>query len=243
MPGNDVRDKLQKVRGRSKHREASFTDRSAKETLPVTTLELVVDQRNLLRDVDWQTYLALSDTTDRSGCRLTYDRGELEIMTPSMPHERFGTMIARMIERYSEIFDIEIRSVASTTFRRADMHRGFEADEAYYVQNAELIRGIAQVDLTVHPPPDLVVEIEISRSAIDKMSLFAAIGVPEVWRYDRQSLAVCCLEKQTYKPSVTSQVFPGFPLAYAEHLLGLQLASNETALIRQFARHCESLPG
>jgi Uma2 family endonuclease len=207
----------------------------------VTTTELAVEQRNFLRDVDWQTYVALSDTTDRAGCRLTYDRGDLEIMTPSMPHERYGTMIGRMVERYSEIFDIEIRSVASTTFRRADMHRGFEADEAYYVQNAERIRGISQVDLEIHPPPDLVVEIEISRSAIDKMSLFAAMGIPELWRYNRQSLEVFCLENKTYASAAASEVFPGFPLKYAEHLLGLQLTSNETTLIRQFARHCESL--
>ena len=207
----------------------------------MTTIELAVEQRNFLRDVDWQTYVALSDTTDRAGCRLTYDRGDLEIMTPSMPHERYGTMIGRMVERYSEIFDIEIRSVASTTFRRADMHRGFEADEAYYVQNAERIRGISQVDLEIHPPPDLVVEIEISRSAIDKMSLFAAMGIPELWRYNRQSLEVFCLENKTYASAATSEVFPGFPLKYAEHLLGLQLTSNETTLIRQFARHCESL--
>lgn len=209
----------------------------------MSTLELAVEQRNLLREVDWQTYVALSDTTDRAGCRMTYDQGDLEIMTPSMPHERFGTMIGRMIERYSEIFDIEIRSVASTTFRRPDMHRGFEADEAYYVQNAECIRGITQIDLEIHPPPDLVVEIEISRSAIDKLSLFAAVGIPELWRYDRRSLAVYCLEDQTYVPSPTSKVFPGFPLTFAEQLLGLHLTSNETALIRQFARHCESLPG
>ena len=207
----------------------------------MTTIELAVEQRNFLRDVDWQTYVALSDTTDRAGCRLTYDRGDLEIMTPSMPHERYGTMIGRMVERYSEIFDIEIRSVASTTFRRADMHRGFEADEAYYVQNAERIRGISQVDLEIHPPPDLVVEIEISRSAIDKMSLFAAMGIPELWRYNRQSLEVFCLENKTYASAAASEVFPGFPLKYAEHLLGLQLTSNETTLIRQFARHCESL--
>ncbi len=207
----------------------------------MTTIELAVEQRNFLRDVDWQTYVALSDTTDRAGCRLTYNQGDLEIMTPSMPHERYGTMIGRMVERYSEIFDIEIWSVASTTFRRADMHRGFEADEAYYVQNAERIRGISQVDLEIHPPPDLVVEIEISRSAIDKMSLFAAMGIPELWRYNRQSLEVFCLENKTYASAATSEVFPGFPLKYAEHLLGLQLTSNETTLIRQFARHCESL--
>jgi len=207
----------------------------------VATIELAVEQRNFLRDVDWKTYIALSDTTDRAGCRLTYDQGDLEIMTPSMPHERFGTLIGRMVERYSEICDIEIRSVASTTFRRADMQRGFEADEAYHVQNAERIRGISQVDLEIHPPPDLVVEIEISRSAIDKMSLFAGMGIPELWRYNQHSLEVYCLDGQTYASAASSQVFPGFPIKFAEQLLGLPLTSNETSLIRQFARYCESL--
>ena len=205
------------------------------------TTHNVAEQRNLLRQVDWQTYLVLADQTDRAGCRMTYDRGMLEMMTPSMPHESFGSLLGRFIERFSEIRDIEIRSVASTTFRRSDLQRGFEADESYYIQNAARMVGVVQVDLALHPPPDLVVEIEISHSAIDKMKLFAAIGVPECWRYNQKTLAIFQLKAGTYVPCQESRVLNQFPIALAKELLELQLTSNETALVRRFAQHVEAL--
>jgi Uma2 family endonuclease len=183
--------------------------------------------------------VALVEESERAGGRMTYDQGLLEIMTPSMPHEIAGSLLGRMIERYTEIRDIEIRTVASTTFRRRDLKRGFEADESYYIQHAADIRGLREIDLSIHPPPDLVIEIELTRSSIDKLTLFASMGIPEVWRYDGQSLWMGTRQHEGYQEITESRVLVGFPVALARELLALQLQSSETELIRRFVNSIE----
>lgn len=192
------------------------------------------EQRNLLRQVDWQTYLTLVEQTDRAGCRITYDQGLMELMTPSMPHESYGSLLGRLIERYTELRDIEIRSVASTTFRRGDLKRGFEADESYYIQHASQLQGVREVELTIHPPPDLVIEVELSRSAIDKLALFAAMKVPEVWRYDEVKLWAGVRNGNRYDGVTQSAALPGFPLDLADQILSRRFDENETKLVREF---------
>jgi Uma2 family endonuclease len=192
------------------------------------------EQRMLLSSISWQTYVALVAEAQSAGKRLTYDRGELEIMSPMMPHETAKRMLARMIDRFTEIKGIEVRSSASTTFRREDLKKGFEADESYYLRSASAIRGKEQIDLAVDPPPDLVIEIEISRSAINKLELFASMGVAEVWRYDGHRLSIERLAGRRYIQSETSDLLPGFPIKIAESILQRRVAANETELIREF---------
>jgi Uma2 family endonuclease len=167
---------------------------------------------------------------------MTYDQGILEIMTPSMPHEGAGALLGRLIESFTLVRDIEIRSVASTTFKRSDQRRGFEADESYYIQHAPDIRGLREVDLSIHPPPDLVVEIEITHSAIDKQQLFASMGIREYWRYDEQELIVSILREGSYEQVRKSAVLPDFPISLAEEILSMQFDSNETALVKRFVQ-------
>ena len=128
----------------------------------MSTISTLAEHRVLIDGVSWQTYSALVDESEHASGRMTYDQGTLEIMSPLMPHESSKSLIGRMIEMFTLIRRIDIRTSASTTFRRTDLKRGFEADESYYVQNAELIRGKREIDLSIDPPPDLVVEVEIT---------------------------------------------------------------------------------
>jgi len=166
---------------------------------------------------------------------MTYDQGTLEIMSPLMPHESGKRMLGRMIEMFTLLRGIEIRSSASTTFRRTDLKRGFEADESYYIQFAAHIRSKREIDLSIDPPPDLVVEVEITRSSIDKLRLFASMGIPEVWRYNGESLWIGSLREDSYIETQFSQVLPEFPLELASELLAQRYETSETELIRQFA--------
>lgn len=202
-------------------------------------VEAAGEQRALLRSIQWTTYLQLASEMDRSGGLLTYDQGTLEIMTPSMPHESYGSLLARMVEMFTLIANIDVRTVASTTFKRSDLQRGFEADESYYIQHASNIQGVREVDLSIHPPPDLVIEIEITKSAIDKLSLLAAMGVPEVWRYNGSLLWMGSLLGEEYREVPQSIVLPGFPRDLANELLALQYQLRETELIRRFATEVE----
>ena len=192
------------------------------------------EQRVVLRSVSWETYLALTEESESGSGRMTYDQGVLEIMSPGMPHEIAKRLIGRMIETFTLYRGIEIRSSSSTTFKRSELQRGFEADESYYVQHACELRGIGEIDLSIHPPPDLVLEVDMTNSSIPKKALFAAMKIPEVWRYDGASLWMGSLFQEGYQDLKQSLVLPGFPRELAAKLLDRQFEENETALIRAF---------
>ena len=195
-----------------------------------------LESRTLVESVRWDTYVVLADERRGATPRITFDRGRMELMSPKKEHESIGRLLGRMIETFSECQGIEIASVASTTFRRPDLDRGFEADEAYYVEHADAIREKEEIDLAVDPPPDLVIEIELTSSAIRKLDLLAAMEIPEVWRHDGDELKVFLLDGPSYRQASTSRVFPGFPLPLARSVLARRHRDGETALIREFRR-------
>jgi Uma2 family endonuclease len=146
-----------------------------------------------------------------------------------------------MIEMFTYLRNIDIRSSASTTFKREDLRRGFEADESYYIRNAEAIRGKTDLDLSFDPPPDLVIEVDMTRSSIDKLQLFASMGISEMWRYDGDKLWVGSLNEETYLAVAESCVLPGFPFSLAEQLLAERADVSETELMRRFVNAVEQL--
>ncbi|MFH1266756.1 MAG: Uma2 family endonuclease [Planctomycetota bacterium] len=193
------------------------------------------EARVLLPGVSWSTYEAILADVDAPGTRLTYDRGDLEIMSPSDEHERFKRLIGRMIEALTEELEIPIRSSGSTTFKSEPKRRGFEPDESYYLANEPRIRGRDEIDLSVDPPPDLVVEVEITRGVIDRMPIYAALGVPEVWRYDGATLRVEQLQADgTYAPTERSAALPMVTLADMQRFLDERNSTDETSWIRSF---------
>jgi Uma2 family endonuclease len=174
----------------------------------VKTLESV-DQRVILEGVSWETYESLlADHLDRSVPRFAYDRGVLEVMSPSVTHEMHNYNIALLVEVLAEELGFDVVGTGSTTFRREDLQRGFEPDSSFYVQNEARIRGKTEIDLAVDPPPDLLIEIDISRSSLDKLPIYAQLGIPEVWRHDGTKLLILRLEGAGYVEDADSGVLP-----------------------------------
>ena len=126
---------------------------------------------------------------DGAAPRLTYDRGTLGIMSPSSEHERYNRAVAQIVEELAAELDVDMDSLGSTTFRREDIDRGFEPDSCLYVRNAPRVRGKKRIDLAADPPPDLVIEIDITSPSLNKFPVLAHVGVPEVWRFDGERLA------------------------------------------------------
>jgi Uma2 family endonuclease len=167
------------------------------------------DERVVLPQVSWETYeRLLADDEERRVPRMTYDQGVLELVTPSMPHEEDADTIAAIVRIVTAQLGIPIRSAAATTFHRKDLERGFEADASFYIQSEERMRGKREVDLAVDPPPDLVLEMEISRSALDKLRLFTSMGISEVWRCDGERVKIFVREADHYRESATSRALP-----------------------------------
>ena len=188
----------------------------------------------VLHGVSWAAYeQLLADLHDSHAAHLAYDRGALEIMVLSAEHEEYKDVIALLINVLAEEMGIDVRSFGSTTFRRQDLQRGFEPDACFYIQDEARVRGKKKLDLTVDPPPDLVVEVDIASPSLDKFPIYAHIGVPEVWRYDGHTLSVFTLENGEYRERTQSAMLPGLPSRELSQLINDSHSLKRTVWLRR----------
>lgn len=202
--------------------------------------------RVILRNISWQTYQSLVDDFEaESGIRLTYDGGVLEIRMPLDPHETYKKLIGRLIEAATEELELEIRSLGSRTCDREDLSKGLEPDQCYYIQNESVVRDIEQIDLAQFPPPDLAVEVDISSSSLNRFSIYQALEIPEIWRFDGQSLSIHLLQRndseREYVKSNTSLALPSLKAEDITRFLKLRFPGSseqpsigENQLVKQF---------
>ena len=189
----------------------SLSDRAV-STNEVTSIVAQVlslpEQRITLHNISWDTYeLLLEAFGEHRAARLTYDSGVLEFMVPLEEHENPSDLIGVFIRTLVEESGWNIKSLASTTLKRSDLKKGAEPDKCYYIQNESLVRGRI-VNLNFDPPPDLVVEVDITHTDINKNALYAAFGIPEFWRYDGEVLKIYQLQSGEYQEQVISPTFP-----------------------------------
>jgi Uma2 family endonuclease len=192
------------------------------------------EDRVVIRGVDWEGYEALLRVVGDGHVRITYDGKDTELMAPSADHEDSKKLIGRLIETLTLELGIPCDGLGSTTWRRRVKEKGLEPDECYYLSNAARVQR-RRVNLDVDPPPDLAVEVEISRSALDRMGIYAALRIPEVWRYDGQTLRIERLQPDgTYAEVPASAELPMLPPAEVVRWLDRGEAMGQTAWLREF---------
>ncbi len=173
------------------------------------------EHRVLLRNISWETYeRLLSENVNTLGTRFAYDEGLLEIMVVSSGHESPNRSIADLIVITALESGKDYWPAGSTTFQRKDLEKGFEPDSCYYFAQADRVRGNDNLDLAVDPPPELVIEVDMTRSSLNRFRIFAAVGVSEVWRYDGERVSMFRLENEEYSEVSASVALP--PLTAAK---------------------------
>jgi Uma2 family endonuclease len=201
----------------------------------MVTTAAPASQKVLLRNISWQTFeTLLAEMGNNRASRLAYDQGMLEIVTPLMPHEYNNRLIHNFIVALAEELHLNLKSVGSMACKRPDLLRGVEPDSSFYIQNEPLMRNKRDVNLTQDPPPDLVVEVDYTSASIDRMSIYAALGVPELWRYDEPVLQLYQLQAGQYVPCTVSPTFANLPLTQIPQFLAESLISGEIPAIRSF---------
>jgi Uma2 family endonuclease len=198
------------------------------------------EERLILRDVRWETYEQLvANYADSNGPRFAYDRGVLEIMSPSSEHEELTQVITQLVYILAEEWGVEYRDFGRTTFKRHDTDSGFEPDSCFYIQSVGLISGVRRLDLAVHPSPDLIIEIDISNSSLKKLPIYARMNIPEVWRYDGKRLAILLLQGGSYIESQASAAIPRLRSSDLSELVeqGMTMARSVwIRIVREWAR-------
>ena len=192
-------------------------------------------QRVILKNISWQTFeTILTEMGEDRVSRLAYDHGTLEIMTPLLPHEHNNRLIHNLIVALAEELNLNLKSVGSLTCKRPDRMRGVEPDSGFYIQNEPLVRNNKEIDLATDPPPDLVVEVDFTSSSLDRLPIYADIGVPELWRYDEPVIQIYQLLEGQYIPCTLSPTFANLPLTEIPRFLEESLKIGEIPMIRAF---------
>lgn len=192
-----------------------------------------------LSGISWQTYETLLEELSDRRLRLTYNRGSLEIMTPSPEHELGKEVLGRFIETIAEELEIQIYPLGSTTFKRPELS-GAEPDKCFYIRNIAAVQGKKRLDLDEDPAPDLVVEIDVTSSSKERLRVYADLGVVEVWVYNGESLIIKQLQDKTYITSQASQFFPNVPIPEISGFLQQAETIDYLELVRMFRRWVRS---
>ncbi|NEO99794.1 MAG: Uma2 family endonuclease [Symploca sp. SIO2E9] len=203
----------------------------------------VSEQRVIFHNLNWQAYQQIMQALGESRCaHLIYDRGTLEITMPLEEHEFYSELIGRFIYFLVSETGRTIKTMGSTTLNREDLDRGAEPDKAYYIQNQAQVVG-KTIDLKQDPPPDLVVEVDITHTNIDKLALYAHMGIPEFWRYDGQIWYIYQLSGDCYQEVDVSPTFTFVPKTKLYEFLAEaqkdEIKAEQT--LRQWIRH-KSMP-
>ncbi|MFN5592417.1 MAG: Uma2 family endonuclease [Aphanizomenon sp.] len=168
-------------------------------------------QRVLLENVTWKELeTIIAELGEHRAARIAYDRGILEIMSPLPEHEFDKEIISDLVKALLEQLDVEFISLGSTTFKNQFMEQGIEPDQCFYIQNETVIRGKKRLDLTIDPPPDLALEIDITSRT--HLNIYEGLKVPEVWRFENGILQINILENGVYVESKSSLNFANLPL-------------------------------
>jgi Uma2 family endonuclease len=208
--------------------------------LAAPSLSTLSTPRVLLRGISWETYQQLlAEHEETSGTHFAYDQGTLEIMVLSPKHEAVKHTLELLVEILAEEEEKDLYGLGSTTFQRADLARGFEPDACFYFTQADRVRGKATIDLQVDPPPELVIEIDLTSPTLNKFPIFAALGIPEIWRYAGERVAIFTLSRNHYREQAYSPTFPWVTSAILTELVetGQRLPRPQwLRRVRQWAR-------
>lgn len=189
----------------------------------------------LIPDVSWAEYEALLDWIGDRPVRVNYDRGNLEIMSPSLEHEWQKSLLSRFVGMLALELSLPIKSSGSTTFRRELRQGGLEPDDSFWFRNEPCVRGKTTWSPEDDPPPDLALEIEVSRGVLDRLDILSGLGVPELWAFDGTQLRI--LHRQPsgrYEQGENSLCLPQVPIHRLVHFLQLGQSRGELEAMQAF---------
>ena len=205
-------------------------------TLQLKQLSVPPGQRIILTDVSWSKFEdILQELGEKRTSRVAYSQNQLEIRMPLPEHEFDKELIGDMVKILLEELEVDRECYGSTTFKRKDMAAGIEPDNCFYIQNYRLMIGKRRLDLTVDPPPDLAIEVDVTSTT--QISAYEALGVPELWQFSQGRLRINLLQGREYVESDSSSTFPDFPIVEGvSQFVEMSLVQGSSVALRAFRK-------
>ncbi|MEI6444328.1 MAG: Uma2 family endonuclease [Nostocales cyanobacterium ELA583] len=200
------------------------------------TIAIAQTHHPILPNISWHTFeTILTEMGNHRTTRLAYDMATLEILTPLMHHEYNNRLLEHLVFALAEELNLNLKSTGSLTCKRQDLAKGVEPDSSFYIQNEPIMRNKQNLDLTQDPPPDLIIEVGYASASIDKLPIYLALGVPEVWRYDYPVMQIYQMGDGVYIPCDVSPTFANLPLTTEiPHFLAQSLEIGEIPMMKAF---------
>ncbi len=196
-----------------------------------------------LSGISWDTYQSIKVVPNNRNLRLTYYQGILDIRVPPLEHEYYRKVIGRFVETLAEEFVVNLYPLGSTTLEREDLVSGSDPDECFYltISKIQRVKGKKRIDLTQDPAPDLVVEVDITSRSRYREQVYRALKIPEIWRYDGQTLTLLALQKEGYVITLNSLAFPKIEAKSIELFLQQAMEKDYLGLVDEFRQWLRSL--
>ncbi|OLP16392.1 hypothetical protein BST81_21635 [Leptolyngbya sp. 'hensonii'] len=207
---------------------------------PISQIKLAPGSAISILGLTWKTYEALLQELGNDRLtRLAYDQGMLEIRMPGELHEIINRLLAKIITMLAMELGMEANDFGSTTLNRESLDRGIEPDSCFYIQNAEPGQGL-ETKGTESLAPDLVLEVDIANSSANKLAIYKAIGVPEIWLFSRNGLKIWVLQTGQYLEADRSRSFPLVSAQQLNHWLELRRTETDLTVLREVQRFCKA---
>jgi Uma2 family endonuclease len=190
-------------------------------------------EKHIYYGVKWDLYLQLlEDLGDDRSVRLTFNRGVLEIMSPKRLHEQITRLVDMIVTLLGFELGLNVDNCGAMTMRVESAQRGGEPDSCFYIAHEAAVRGVDEINLQVHPPPDIVLEVDITSPSLDKFGLYLAARVPEVWRYDGARMSFHALAGERYETASHSLCFPHLTATMLERYLTIGREQGSTVMLQ-----------
>jgi Uma2 family endonuclease len=198
----------------------------------------------IFRDASWRFYRAMLREFDEQPSRINYDRGTLEVMTLSIEHEHYKAVLGMMIGLLAMALELRVLHGGSATLKRLSKRKGLEADQCYWIANEPAMRGRKRIDLRTDPPPDLVIEIDVMHSVVNREKIYAALGVPEMWvlRGSEAGLAAYALDQGSWRAIEHSRSFPFLRVSDLNPFILRIGVDDDTSVLVAFANWLRGTP-
>jgi Uma2 family endonuclease len=195
----------------------------------------------VMNGVRWETFKALmADVGDGRAWRIAYDKGVLEIRMPYQEHEQPKILLGYLVTAIADELEIETMELGALLLEREDLARAIEPDTCFYIQNESLVRNKI-INLQTDPPPDLAIESDYTSSSVNKCTIYASLGVPELWRYRNERLEIYQLIDGKYELTNQSLAFPFLPLSEIPGFIEQSITIGQRSAVRLFRQRIREI--
>lgn len=207
---------------------------------PISQIELSPGSAIRIGGVTWEGYVALlQELGDDRSTRVAYENGVLEIRMPGQPHESANRVLAAIALTLAEEFGFEFNDLGSMTMNRPHLNKGIEPDSCFYIQNAQAGQGLGEI-VPSDLPPDLALEVDIANRSDSKLSIYQALGVPEVWLYQRERVKIKLLDSGVYQDSPISRTFSVVSAEQLNQWLEMRRTGTDLTVVRAVRQFCRT---